>query len=128
MDALEINDSVAMSIHPEYQMIPHAANKVASILGEASPLCDSKAIYQLLKERGEISQMSYALGSTTVSQENILIDHQEFSDNKYVSSTSSTHTMDNGMVHQLFSKITSGSIDLDKNQTSILSCCYAHPS
>eukprot|EP00957_Ditylum_brightwellii_P072580 5515757-Ditylum_brightwellii.AAC.1 len=61
-------------------------------------------MYQLLKERGEISQMSCALGSTMVTQESILIDHQEFSDNKSVTSTHSVHTMDDAMVDQLFSE------------------------
>eukprot|EP00957_Ditylum_brightwellii_P004039 306965-Ditylum_brightwellii.AAC.1 len=81
MDTLAMDDDVAMDIHPKYQMSPHDANKVASILGEVSPLCNSQAMYQLLKERGEISQMSYALGSVTVAQESILIHLQEFSDN-----------------------------------------------
>eukprot|EP00957_Ditylum_brightwellii_P135963 10369133-Ditylum_brightwellii.AAC.1 len=77
-----MDDVVAMNTHPKYQMIPHDANNVASILGEVSPLCDSIALYQLLKERGEISHMSSALGSTTVAQESILINRQEFLDNK----------------------------------------------
>eukprot|EP00957_Ditylum_brightwellii_P192952 14691602-Ditylum_brightwellii.AAC.1 len=29
MDALEMVDDVVMDTHPKYQMIPHAANKVA---------------------------------------------------------------------------------------------------
>eukprot|EP00957_Ditylum_brightwellii_P154150 11730836-Ditylum_brightwellii.AAC.1 len=69
MDALEMDDDVMMSTHPKYQMIPHDINEVASILGEVSPLCNRKAMYQLLKERGEINQISCALGSTTVAQE-----------------------------------------------------------
>eukprot|EP00957_Ditylum_brightwellii_P144500 11007215-Ditylum_brightwellii.AAC.1 len=69
MDALEMDDDVAMDTHPKYQMVPHDADKVASILGEVSPLCNNKAKYQLLKERGEISHMLCALGSTTVAQE-----------------------------------------------------------
>eukprot|EP00957_Ditylum_brightwellii_P043422 3292293-Ditylum_brightwellii.AAC.1 len=77
-----MDDDVAMDIHPKYQMISHDANKVMSILGEVSSLCDSKAMYQLLSERGDISQMSYAIGSTMEAQESILIDLQEFSDNK----------------------------------------------
>eukprot|EP00957_Ditylum_brightwellii_P128007 9762534-Ditylum_brightwellii.AAC.1 len=64
-----MDDDVVMDIHPKYQMIPHDSNKVASILGKVSPLCDSKAMYQLLKGIEEISQMSCALGSTTVAQE-----------------------------------------------------------
>eukprot|EP00957_Ditylum_brightwellii_P077873 5918974-Ditylum_brightwellii.AAC.1 len=69
MNALEMDDDVVMDTHSKYQMVPHDANKVASILREVSPLCDSKAIYQLLKERGAINQISYALGSTMVAQE-----------------------------------------------------------
>eukprot|EP00957_Ditylum_brightwellii_P013463 1016330-Ditylum_brightwellii.AAC.1 len=69
MDALEMDDDVVTNIHPKYQMIPYDANKIRSILGEVSPLCDSQAMYQLLKDRGEISQMSCAHGSTPVSQE-----------------------------------------------------------
>eukprot|EP00957_Ditylum_brightwellii_P156492 11910310-Ditylum_brightwellii.AAC.1 len=65
MDALGMDDDVLMYTHPKYQMIPRDANKVASILGEVTPLCNSKAMDQLLKERGEIGQMSCALGSTT---------------------------------------------------------------
>eukprot|EP00957_Ditylum_brightwellii_P204935 15341455-Ditylum_brightwellii.AAC.1 len=42
MDTLEM-DEVMMDIHLEYQMIPLDANKVASILGEVSPLCKSQA-------------------------------------------------------------------------------------
>eukprot|EP00957_Ditylum_brightwellii_P055704 4220605-Ditylum_brightwellii.AAC.1 len=64
MDALEMDNDVVMDTHPKYHMIPHYANKAASILGEASPLCNSNAIYQLLREIGEIRQMSCALGST----------------------------------------------------------------
>eukprot|EP00957_Ditylum_brightwellii_P033211 2516370-Ditylum_brightwellii.AAC.1 len=64
-----MDDDVAMDSHPKYQMIPHDANEVSSILGEVSPLCDSKAMYELLKERREISHMSCALGSTMVAQE-----------------------------------------------------------
>eukprot|EP00957_Ditylum_brightwellii_P094640 7207461-Ditylum_brightwellii.AAC.1 len=69
MEALEMGDGVVMDTHPKYQMIPYDTNKVASILGKVSPICDSKAMYQLLKEREEISQMPCALGSTTVAQE-----------------------------------------------------------
>eukprot|EP00957_Ditylum_brightwellii_P026718 2021022-Ditylum_brightwellii.AAC.1 len=69
MDALEMNDDVIMDIQPKYQMILHDANEVASILGEVSPIRNSQAMYQLLKERGEISQISCALGSTMVTQE-----------------------------------------------------------
>eukprot|EP00957_Ditylum_brightwellii_P076246 5795935-Ditylum_brightwellii.AAC.2 len=54
MDALEMDD-VTINIHPEYQMVPHDANKVASILGKMLPLCNSQAMNQLLKERGEIN-------------------------------------------------------------------------
>eukprot|EP00957_Ditylum_brightwellii_P031230 2367233-Ditylum_brightwellii.AAC.1 len=64
-----MDDDVTIDTHNKYQMIPHDANKVVSILGELSPLCNSKAMYQLLKERREINQMSCALGSTTVAQE-----------------------------------------------------------
>eukprot|EP00957_Ditylum_brightwellii_P132524 10106471-Ditylum_brightwellii.AAC.1 len=78
-------------------MIPHDANKVASILGEVPLLYGSKAMYQLLKERGEISQMSYTLGSTAVAQESISIDLQEFSGNKSVCSVSSIHSLDDAM-------------------------------
>eukprot|EP00957_Ditylum_brightwellii_P197331 15034051-Ditylum_brightwellii.AAC.1 len=45
MDALEMDDDVTMDTHPWYQMILHDANKVASILSEVAPLCDSKAMY-----------------------------------------------------------------------------------
>eukprot|EP00957_Ditylum_brightwellii_P045555 3454487-Ditylum_brightwellii.AAC.1 len=75
-------------------------------------------MHQLLKERGEISQMSYALGSTAVAQESILIDYQEFSDNESVSSASSIDTMDDAMVDKLFSDITSGLTDLENYQVS----------
>eukprot|EP00957_Ditylum_brightwellii_P005659 431683-Ditylum_brightwellii.AAC.1 len=61
-------------------------------------------MYQLLKERGEISQMTCALGSVTVSQESILIDHQEFSDNKSVYSISSIHSIDDAMIDELFNE------------------------
>eukprot|EP00957_Ditylum_brightwellii_P144590 11013610-Ditylum_brightwellii.AAC.1 len=47
MDTLEMVD-VMMDIYPEYQMIPHDANKVASILSEVPPLYNSQAMYQLL--------------------------------------------------------------------------------
>eukprot|EP00957_Ditylum_brightwellii_P142814 10881537-Ditylum_brightwellii.AAC.1 len=69
-------------------------------------------MYQLLNERGGISQMSCALGSTPVAQESILSDHLEFSDSEYVTSTNSIHTMDDAMVDQFFSKITFGLKDL----------------
>eukprot|EP00957_Ditylum_brightwellii_P093832 7145792-Ditylum_brightwellii.AAC.1 len=59
-----MDDDVVMDTYPKYQMIPYDANKVTSIFGEVSPLCNSKAMYQLLTEREEISQMSCALGST----------------------------------------------------------------
>eukprot|EP00957_Ditylum_brightwellii_P109364 8342866-Ditylum_brightwellii.AAC.1 len=61
-------------------------------------------MYQLLKERGEISQMSCALGSTMVAQESILIDLQEFSDNKFVWSASSIHSIDDAMIDELFNE------------------------
>jgi hypothetical protein len=125
MDALEMDDDVAMDTHPKYQMIPHDANEVASILGEVSPLCDSKAMYQLLKERGEISHMSCALGSTTVAQESILIDRQEFSDNESVCSVSSIHSIDDAMIDELFNEVTSGSIDIDEY---LVSSTHMHPS
>eukprot|EP00957_Ditylum_brightwellii_P130777 9976967-Ditylum_brightwellii.AAC.1 len=113
-----MDDNDAMDTHPKYQMIPHDANKVASILGKVSPLCNRQAMYQLLKERGDIGQMSSALGSTTVAQESILIDLKEFSDNESVCSANSIHTMDYAMVDQLFSEVTSGSIDLDDSLLS----------
>eukprot|EP00957_Ditylum_brightwellii_P206282 15347688-Ditylum_brightwellii.AAC.1 len=50
VDTLEM-DGVAMDIQPEYQMVPHDANKAASILSEVSPLHNSQAIYQLLTKR-----------------------------------------------------------------------------
>eukprot|EP00957_Ditylum_brightwellii_P178776 13617858-Ditylum_brightwellii.AAC.1 len=86
MDTLEMDD-VTMGNYPEYQIIPHDANNIAIILGEVSSLCGSKAMYQLLSKKGEISQMSCTLGSTTETQESILIDHQEISDNESVTST-----------------------------------------
>eukprot|EP00957_Ditylum_brightwellii_P162749 12393490-Ditylum_brightwellii.AAC.1 len=95
-------------------MILHDANEVASVLGEVSPICSSLAMHQLLIENGEISKLSCALGSMMVVQESILIDHQEFSDCESVTSTNSTHTMDDDMVNRLFSEVTSGSIDLDE--------------
>eukprot|EP00957_Ditylum_brightwellii_P167393 12743896-Ditylum_brightwellii.AAC.1 len=61
-------------------------------------------MYQILSERAEQSQMSCALGYTMVAQESFLIDHQEFSDNKSVTSTNSIHTMGDAMVAQLFSE------------------------
>eukprot|EP00957_Ditylum_brightwellii_P061869 4695127-Ditylum_brightwellii.AAC.1 len=76
-------------------------------------------MYGLLKERGEISQMSCALRSTTVVQESVLIDLQEFSDNKSVCSVSSINSMDDAMIDQLFNEVTSGSIDLDENLVSL---------
>eukprot|EP00957_Ditylum_brightwellii_P066130 5017795-Ditylum_brightwellii.AAC.1 len=76
-------------------------------------------MYQLLKERGEIGQMSCALGFTTVAQESTVIDLQEFSDNKSVCLASSIHTMDNAMVDQLFSEVTSGLISLDDYLVSL---------
>eukprot|EP00957_Ditylum_brightwellii_P049373 3745585-Ditylum_brightwellii.AAC.1 len=103
-----MDDDVVMSTHPKYQMIPHDANKAASILREVSPVCNSKAIYQLLKEIGEISQMSCALGCTTVAQESIMTDLQEFPDNESVCSVSSIHSLDDAMIDQLFSDVTSG--------------------
>eukprot|EP00957_Ditylum_brightwellii_P097355 7415534-Ditylum_brightwellii.AAC.1 len=69
MDALGLDDDVLMGTHPKYQIIPRDGNNVASILGEVTPLCNSKAMYQLLKERRGIGQMSCALGSTMVAQE-----------------------------------------------------------
>ena len=119
MDALEMDDDVVMDTHPKYRMIPHDANKVVSILGEVSPLCNSKAMYQLLKERGEISHMSCALGSTTVAQESILIDCQEFSDNESVCSISSIHSLDDAMIDELVNEVISGSIDLDEYLVSL---------
>eukprot|EP00957_Ditylum_brightwellii_P123069 9383569-Ditylum_brightwellii.AAC.1 len=64
MDALEMDDDVAIDTHPKYQMILHDANKVVGILGVMSPLCGSKAMHQLLKEKGKKGQTSCALGST----------------------------------------------------------------
>eukprot|EP00957_Ditylum_brightwellii_P042225 3197950-Ditylum_brightwellii.AAC.1 len=61
-------------------------------------------MYQLLKERGEISQRSRALGSTTVAQESILIDLQEILDNESVYSVSSIHSIDDAMFDQLFNE------------------------
>eukprot|EP00957_Ditylum_brightwellii_P179458 13670771-Ditylum_brightwellii.AAC.1 len=112
MDNLEM-DEVVMDAHPEYQMISYDADKVASILGEGSPLCNSQAIYQLLSEGGEINQMPCALGSTTVAQGNILTDHQDFSDSESVTLTNNIHTKDDAMVDQLFSEVISELIDLD---------------
>eukprot|EP00957_Ditylum_brightwellii_P067549 5128222-Ditylum_brightwellii.AAC.1 len=104
MDALEKDDDIVMDTHPKYQMIPHDANKVAIILDEVPLIYNSKAMYQLLKKRGKISQMQCALGSTKVTQESILIDLQEFSDNKSVSSVSSIHSLDDAMIDQLFNE------------------------
>eukprot|EP00957_Ditylum_brightwellii_P139007 10595240-Ditylum_brightwellii.AAC.1 len=103
MDTLEMDD-ITMDIHPEYQMIPHNTNNVAIFLVEVSPLCNRQIMYQLLSERGEISKVSCALGSTTVAQEIILIDHWGFSDNESVTSTNNVYTIDDTMVDQLFSK------------------------
>eukprot|EP00957_Ditylum_brightwellii_P035327 2679725-Ditylum_brightwellii.AAC.1 len=61
-------------------------------------------MYQLLKERGKISQMYCALGSTMVAQESILIDLQKFSDNKSVYSISSIHSIDDDMIDELFNE------------------------
>eukprot|EP00957_Ditylum_brightwellii_P058417 4429997-Ditylum_brightwellii.AAC.1 len=54
-----------------------------------------------------------------VAQESILIDLQEFSDNEYVCSANSSHSMDDAMIDQLFSEVTSGLIDLDKYLVSL---------
>eukprot|EP00957_Ditylum_brightwellii_P113516 8655403-Ditylum_brightwellii.AAC.1 len=61
-------------------------------------------MYQLFKEREEISQMPCALRSTTVAQESILIDPQEVSDNKSIYSVSSIHSIDDAMIDQLFNE------------------------
>eukprot|EP00957_Ditylum_brightwellii_P127278 9704660-Ditylum_brightwellii.AAC.1 len=61
-------------------------------------------MYQLLKERGEINQMSCALGSTAAAQESILIDLQEFSDNETVCSVRSINSIDDAMIDELFSE------------------------
>eukprot|EP00957_Ditylum_brightwellii_P121484 9265034-Ditylum_brightwellii.AAC.1 len=82
-----MDDDVMMDTHPKYQMTPHDANKVTSILGDVSPLCNSKAMYQLPKERGGISQISCALGSAMVAQE-----------------ISSIHSIDDAMIDQLFNE------------------------
>eukprot|EP00957_Ditylum_brightwellii_P075815 5762871-Ditylum_brightwellii.AAC.1 len=52
MGTFKMDDGVVMDTHLKYQMIPHDENEVASILGEVSTLFNSKAMYQLLKERG----------------------------------------------------------------------------
>eukprot|EP00957_Ditylum_brightwellii_P017323 1304394-Ditylum_brightwellii.AAC.1 len=80
-----MDDDVMMDTHHKCQMIPHDAN-------------------ELLKERGKVSQMSCALGSTTVAQESILIDLQEFSDNKSVCTVSSIHSIDDAMIDELFNE------------------------
>eukprot|EP00957_Ditylum_brightwellii_P173015 13172139-Ditylum_brightwellii.AAC.1 len=61
-------------------------------------------MYQLLKERGKISYMSCTPGSTTVAQESILFDCQEFSDNESVCSVSSIHSTDDAMSDELFNE------------------------
>eukprot|EP00957_Ditylum_brightwellii_P057915 4390784-Ditylum_brightwellii.AAC.1 len=71
-------------------------------------------MYQLLKERAKISQMSRALGSTMVAQESILVNLQEFSDNESVCSVSSIHSLDDAMIDQLFNKVTYRLIDKDE--------------
>eukprot|EP00957_Ditylum_brightwellii_P061630 4676607-Ditylum_brightwellii.AAC.1 len=63
--------------------------------------------------------MPCALGSITVAQERILIDHWGFSDSESITSTDSNHTMDVAMVDQLFSEITFGLIDLDNYLVSL---------
>eukprot|EP00957_Ditylum_brightwellii_P199859 15236136-Ditylum_brightwellii.AAC.1 len=63
--------------------------------------------------------MSCALGSTTVAQESIMIDLQEFSDIESVCSANSSYTMDNATIDQLLSEVTSGSIDLDEYTVSL---------
>eukprot|EP00957_Ditylum_brightwellii_P204225 15338242-Ditylum_brightwellii.AAC.1 len=62
-------------------------------------------MHQLLSERGEISQMFCALGSTMAANKSIMTDHQEFSDSESVTSTNSIHTMVDTMVDQVFSEI-----------------------
>eukprot|EP00957_Ditylum_brightwellii_P018945 1425374-Ditylum_brightwellii.AAC.1 len=104
MDALEMDNGVMMDTDPKYQMFPYDVNEVASILGKMSPLCNRKAMYQLFKERGEISQISCALGSTMVAEERILIDVQKFSDNKYLYSARSIHSIDDAMIDELFNE------------------------
>eukprot|EP00957_Ditylum_brightwellii_P089369 6804597-Ditylum_brightwellii.AAC.1 len=59
---------------------------------------------QLLKERGEISHMSCALESTTLAQESILVECQEFSDKESVYSISSIHSIDDAMIDELFNE------------------------
>eukprot|EP00957_Ditylum_brightwellii_P042421 3212246-Ditylum_brightwellii.AAC.1 len=61
-------------------------------------------MYQLLKEKAETRQIFCALGSTMVAQESTLIDLQEFSDNKSVCSVSSSHSIDDAMIDQLFNE------------------------
>eukprot|EP00957_Ditylum_brightwellii_P098856 7530666-Ditylum_brightwellii.AAC.1 len=113
MDAL-MRENVVMDIHPKYQTIPHDANEVASILGEMSSLYNSLAMHQIFSEREEIIQMLFALGSTTISKESILIDHWEFSDNASVISANSIHMIDDAMVDELYEEAISGNIDLDR--------------
>eukprot|EP00957_Ditylum_brightwellii_P124195 9467521-Ditylum_brightwellii.AAC.1 len=119
MDALEMNDDVVMDTHLKYQMIPHDTNEVVSILGEVSPLCNSEAMYQLLKEGEERSQMSCALRSTTVAQESILINLQEFSDKKSICSVSSIYSLDDAVIDHIFNEVTSGLIDIDECLVSL---------
>eukprot|EP00957_Ditylum_brightwellii_P186390 14191617-Ditylum_brightwellii.AAC.1 len=76
-------------------------------------------MYQLLKEKGEISQMTCAFGSMAVAQESALIHLQELSDNKSVCSVSSIHSLDDVMIDQLFNEVTSGLIDIDEYPVSL---------
>eukprot|EP00957_Ditylum_brightwellii_P113148 8628905-Ditylum_brightwellii.AAC.1 len=112
MDAL-VRKDVVTDIYPKYQRIPHISNEVASILGEVSLLYNSLTLHQLLSEKGEISQISCALGSTMVSKESILIDCWDFSDTESVTSANSIHTMDDDMVKELYNEEISGKNDLD---------------
>eukprot|EP00957_Ditylum_brightwellii_P113776 8674316-Ditylum_brightwellii.AAC.1 len=61
-------------------------------------------MYQLLKERREISQMSCVLGSTMVAQVSILIDLQDFLYNDSVCSVSSIHSIDDAMTDAFFNE------------------------
>ena len=103
--------------------VPSAADEVASVLAEVSPLLDDIALYERLVTRSDLGQYQASIGSTDVFRGSHLVDDDENptdpgTDADDGSSVDSRDDADTMLIDAIHNRVVTGQINLDNIMTS----------
>jgi hypothetical protein len=98
----------SISTMTSYHEVPRAANEVASILTEISPILDDKTLCELMHKRADLGRYQSAIGSTNASSSQYLFDTLSAVENEL------PRTDDEGaLIDWLHEGAVNGTLDLD---------------